>query len=239
MAKRPRKITYKEALVLANQDGKLTHAFLSENGFVVQEPGRFAPDALNIVQFTDKSGAPIAFHEITSFMNKVKPRTNPTALNDQYVYYFKLRTPDGTQERKSEFKLYRFKLKDVGKDSNVEINDVTSQYLRNTKSMYYHKAKDRNYVSRVRVLVTEKPNEVNRRQTPQSVKDLMTKNLEDTEPVVSDPQTALDQLFQDANEIIRQMVLVPVTPSPPMELGKRQQSPSTGMTNVLIPKNVA
>jgi hypothetical protein len=175
MAKRPRKITYKEALVLGDDSGKLTYVFLSENGFLIKEPEKYAPKTRNVVNFTDKAGAPIAFHAITNYMEKIKPAMTQVVHKDTYLYYFKGQyAAAAAKDKKDAFKLYQFKLLGGVPGSNVMYNDVTMKYVRDAKSMYYHKAKDRNYVSSINAMVMDKPEELGKEKMPANVKNFVT-----------------------------------------------------------------
>jgi len=173
MAKRPRKITYKEALVLGDDSGKLTYVFLSENGFLIKEPEKYAPKTRNVVNFTDKAGAPIAFHAITNYMEKIKPAMTQVVHKDTYLYYFKGQYA-AAKDKKDAFKLYQFKLLGGVPGTNVMYNDVTMKYVRDAKSTYYHKAKDRNYVSSINAVVMDKPEELGKEKMPANVKNFVT-----------------------------------------------------------------
>jgi hypothetical protein len=174
MAKRPRKITYKEALVLGDDSGKLTYVFLSENGFLIKEPEKYTPKTRNVVNFTDKAGAPIAFHAITNYMEKIKPAMTQVVHKDTYLYYFKGQyAAAAAKDKKDAFKLYQFKLLGGVPGTNVMYNDVTLKYVRDAKSMYYHKAKDRNYVSSINTVVMDKPEELGKEKMPANVKNFV------------------------------------------------------------------
>lgn len=183
MAKRPRKITYKEALVLGDDSGKLTYVFLSENGFLIKEPEKYMPRTRNTVNFTDKAGAPIAFHAVTNYMEKIKPAMSQVLHKDKYLYYFKgqyaaaAATKD--KDKMDAFKLYQFKLLDGIPGTNVMYNDVTLKYVRDAKSMYYHKASDRNYVSSINAMVMDKPEELGKEKMPQNVKNFVANKYAD------------------------------------------------------------
>ena len=147
MAKNVPRITYTEGIVLADSKKKFTHIFLSESGFNVQEPTSYVPNRKNMVKFADKNGKPIASHSINSSGQKIKPSSTKLFHYADYLYYFK----------KTTHTLTTFPMFIEKKESNVTYDDVTTQYNNQYESVYYHKANDRNFVTKIDAEVSNRP----------------------------------------------------------------------------------